>query len=209
MANEFRTEQEKFWAGEFGDNYIDRNKGGKILAGNIALFGRILARTCGVRSVIEFGANIGLNLAAIRTLIPNVELAGIEINQKAVSQLQSLGGIRVYPQSILDFEPVVQSDLALIKTVLIHIEPGSLLRVYDLLHASSKRYICLAEYYNPSPVEVVYRGNREKLFKRDFAGEMLDRFSDLRLVDYGFTYHRDPNFAQDDISWFLLEKVRA
>ncbi|HYD60986.1 MAG TPA: pseudaminic acid biosynthesis-associated methylase [Noviherbaspirillum sp.] len=209
MANEFRTEQEKFWAGEFGDNYIDRNKGDKILAGNIALFGRILGRTSGVRSVIEFGANIGLNLAAIRALIPNVELAGIEINQKAVSQLQSLGGIRVYPQSILDFDPVAQSDLALIKTVLIHIEPDSLSRVYDLLHASSKRYICLAEYYNPSPVEVVYRGNREKLFKRDFAGEILDRFSDLRLVDYGFTYHRDPNFAQDDISWFLLEKVRT
>ena len=36
-----------------------------------------------------------------------------------------------------------------------------------------------------------YRGHTARLFKRDFAGEMLDRFSDLRLVDYGFRYHRD------------------
>jgi len=44
------------------------------------------------------------------------------------------------------------------------------------------------------------------LFKRDFAGEMLERFADLKLLDYGFVYRRDPNFPQDDITWFLLEK---
>jgi len=44
-------------------------------------------------------------------------------------------------------------------------------------------------------------------FKRDFAGEMLDRYRDLKLVDYGFAYHRDPAFSHDDITWFLLEKV--
>ena len=36
---------------------------------------------------------------------------------------------------------------------------------------------------------------------------MLDRFPDLRLLDYGFAYHRDPVFPQDDITWFLLEKA--
>jgi spore coat polysaccharide biosynthesis protein SpsF len=55
-------------------------------------------------------------------------------------------------------------------------------------------------------VEVPYRGNSGKLFKRDFAGEMLDRYSDLQLLDYGFGYHRDPQFPVDDITWFLLEK---
>jgi hypothetical protein len=44
------------------------------------------------------------------------------------------------------------------------------------------------------------------LYKRDFAGEMLDRYPDLQLVDYGFSYHRDQNFPQDDANWFLLEK---
>ena len=62
------------------------------------------------------------------------------------------------------------------------------------------------EYYSPTPVEIVYRGHSDRLFKRDFAGEMLDRFADLKLVDYGFDYHRDPVFSLGDINWFLLEK---
>lgn len=34
----------------------------------------------------------------------------------------------------------------------------------------------------------------------------MDKFPDCQLVDYGFVYHRDNNFSQDDITWFLLEK---
>ena len=34
---------------------------------------------------------------------------------------------------------------------------------------------------------------------------MINRFPDLYLVDYGFVYHRDNNFKQDDITWFLLK----
>ena len=79
-------------------------------------------------------------------------------------------------------------------------------QVYDLLHQLSKRYICVIEYYNPAPVEIPYRGHSGKLFKRDFAGELLDRFRDLRLLDYGFVYHRDNNYPLDDLTWFLLEK---
>jgi spore coat polysaccharide biosynthesis protein SpsF len=57
-------------------------------------------------------------------------------------------------------------------------------------------------------VSVPYRGHAERLFKRDFAGEMLKRYPKLRLLDYGFAYHGDANFPQDDITWFLLEKTR-
>ena len=79
-------------------------------------------------------------------------------------------------------------------------------QVYELLYQSSKKYICIAEYYNPKPVEIDYRGHEGKLFKRDFAGEMMDKYKDLQLVDYGFVYHRDYQFAQDDMNWFLLKK---
>ena len=72
---------------------------------------------------------------------------------------------------------------------------------------TSNRYICIAEYYNPTPVEINYRGHQGKLFKRDFAGEILDKFHDLQLLYYGFIYHRDHQFPQDDVNWFLLEKV--
>ncbi|MDR3560137.1 MAG: pseudaminic acid biosynthesis-associated methylase [Negativicutes bacterium] len=203
----FKTDQEEFWAGQFGDEYVGRNHGQQFIASNMALFSRILSRTRGVQSVIEFGANIGLNLIAMRNLSPSMELSAIEINACAVEQLNGLGDVKVYPQSILDFECDYQRDLALIKGVLIHINPESLPQVYDLLYQTSKRYICIAEYYNPTPVEVTYRGHAGKLFKRDFAGEMLKRFSGLQLVDYGFVYHGDPNFPMDDETWFLLEKA--
>lgn len=208
-VSQYRTEQEQFWAGEFGDEYVERNQGDTLVASNSALFARILSSAGKIGSVIEFGANIGLNLKALRGLLPDASLAAVEINDKAVGRLREIDRLDVHHRSILDFQPDGTWDLALIKGVLIHIHPDSLNEVYERLYRSSARYICLVEYYNPVPVEVSYRGNRERLFKRDFAGEMLDRHADLRLVDYGFAYHRDNQFPQDDLTWFLLEKSGA
>ena len=161
---------------------------------------------------MEFGANIGLNLKAIKTLLPHVKCGAVEINGKAVSILKQDisfdNGIDIFEQSILEYEPNRLYDLVLTKGVLIHINPKELGQVYQKIYASSQRYICIAEYYDPSPVTVVYRGNDDLLYKRDFAGEFMDMYPDLRLLDYGFKYHRDKNFPQDDITWFLLEKTR-
>lgn len=202
----FDTEQEAFWAGEFGDDYTQRNVGAQWVASNLALFAKVLARTENVRSVLELGANLGLNLRALRQLLPKADLSAVEINAKAVAELRRLGGIAVHHMSLLDFQPTNPSDFVLIKGVLIHLSPDKLPHVYDLMHAASAHYICLAEYYNPSPVAIPYRGHTDRLFKRDFAGELLKRHADLRLVDYGFVYHGDPNHPQDDLTWFLLEK---
>lgn len=204
--NEFKTNQEEFWAGDFGNDYTARNRGVDWIACNTALFAKILSRTQPIRTVIEFGANIGLNLQAIRRLLPGIELSAVEINRKAVDELLLLDHVKVYPKSILEFSPDYSRDLVLVKGVLIHLHPDSLPQVYDLLYETSNRYICLAEYYNPTPVAITYRGHTDKLFKRDFAGELLGRHKDLRLIDYGFVYHGDPKFPQDDITWFLLEK---
>jgi spore coat polysaccharide biosynthesis protein SpsF len=207
LDNKFRTEQEAFWAGEFGANYIDRNKGKKLLASNLDFFSKALAGTRDVGSCIEFGANIGMNLAALNLLYPHIETFGIEINETAAAQLSDLiSNERVFNESILDFNPSRTWDLALIKGVLIHINPDSLPQLYDKLVESCGKFLLVAEYYNPSPVAIPYRGHLDRLFKRDFAGEIMDRHSQMTLVDYGFSYHRDPNFPQDDITWFLMEK---
>lgn len=206
MSN-YSTEQEGFWAGAFGTEYSERNVGAGWIAANLALFGTVLARTRGVRSAVEFGANIGLNLRAIDQLVPEADLAGVEINAAAAATLRDWGRAEVFEQSIFDFAPARQWDLALIKGVLIHINPDELPKVYDKLLEATGRYLCVVEYYNPTPVALPYRGHEDRLFKRDFAGEMLDRHQSLRLVDYGFCYHRDPNFPQDDVTWFLMEKA--
>ena len=201
----FSTDQERFWAGAFGDEYVDRNDCEQTVVANTVLFADVLRRAEAVDSIIEFGANIGMNLHALHRLLPHAALDGVEINRRAADRLRESGFVDVIEESILEFAPRQTYDLALIKGVLIHIDPDRLLDVYDRLYASSRRYVCLIEYYNPTPVAVKYRGHAGMLFKRDFAGEMLDRFADLRLVDYGFVYHRD-RFPQDDLTWFLMEK---
>jgi spore coat polysaccharide biosynthesis protein SpsF len=201
------TPQEAFWQGDFGTNYIERNKSEKLLDSNTALFSQILGHTKGVQSVLEIGANIGLNLKAIRAHLPQARLTAIEINAKAAEELRKIEGCEVHHMSVLDYSPQKKSDLVLSKTVLIHMPPEMLPDVYKIMHDSSDKYILIAEYYNPTPMEVVYRGNEGKLFKRDFAGEMLAKYPDLRLVNYGFVYHGDPEHPQDDITWFLMEKT--
>lgn len=203
----FKTEQEAFWAGDFGDGYTERNGGPEAIAAKVSCWSRVLAKTRGVRSVLELGANVGLNLHALRTLLPHAKLSAVEINAGAAERLRSrIPGAQVHNVSILDFEPTETVDLAFTFGVLIHISPDVLQKAYDVLYRSSNKYIVLGEYYNPSPVTVTYRGENERLFKRDFAGELMDMYPDLKLMDYGFVYRRDYNFALDDITWFLLEK---
>ena len=203
----FKTPQETFWAGEFGNSYIGRNNSKELLASNLNFFSVSLKNAGNLSSCLEFGANIGMNLKAISLLYPNCTLKAIEINEEAASELSNnIGASNVFNGSIFDYEIKGKVDVALIKGVLIHINPEMLKTVYTKLYEASLKYILIAEYYNPSPVAISYRGHMDRLFKRDFAGEMLDQFSDLELVDYGFSYKRDTTFPQDDITWFLLRK---
>ena len=203
----FQTEQEAFWAGDFGKDYIDRNCGSALLASNLDFFVKALRSAMELSSCIEFGANIGMNLRALRLLYPGQTQHAIEINAEAARQLSdAVEAGNIHNCSILDFVPDRTWDLVLIKGVLIHINPDMLAVVYDTLVEACGRYLLVAEYYNPSPVAIPYRGHADRLFKRDFAGEIMDRHPSMRLVDYGFAYRRDPKHPQDDITWFLMEK---
>lgn len=206
-SGETQTPQEAFWAGEFGTDYSVRNTGDRLVASNLHLFSRALRGVGALASCLELGANVGMNLAALRLLYPGLAIRAVEINPDAARTLGALIGTdNVTLGSILDYEPQDQFDLVLVKGVLIHINPEKLPLVYETMHRSARRFILLAEYYNPTPVAVPYRGHADRLFKRDFAGELLDRYSDLTLRDYGFAYRRDAACPQDDLTWFLLEK---
>lgn len=206
----YKTSQEDFWAGNFGDDYISRNKSNRLLASNLNFFSKALNSAGKINSVIEFGCNVGMNLRALKLLYPEQEQFGVEINANAAEELGNfLGKENVFNGSIFDYQDSALYELTLIKGVLIHINPEMLNIVYDKLYHHSKKYVLVCEYYNPSPVTIDYRGHAERLFKRDFCGEMLDRYSDLKLIDYGFAYKRDPAFSQDDITWFLMEKSES
>jgi spore coat polysaccharide biosynthesis protein SpsF len=207
--NKYKTDQEKFWAGKFGDQYIGRNDSLELLASNLKFFSSALNHAGKISSCIEFGANIGMNFKALRLLYPKIQYKGIEINKTAAGVLSKLIGRKnVFQGSIFDYSLKGKFDLVLMKGILIHINPEMLESVYKKIYQVTKKSILLCEYYSPSPVTIEYRGNKNKLFKRDFAGDMLGKYPDLKLIDYGFVYKHDNAFPQDDISWFLLEKQK-
>jgi pseudaminic acid biosynthesis-associated methylase len=199
-----KNEQELFWEGAFGADYTARNQ--DLSEERLPFFSKLLALMSNVQTVCELGSNRGENLSALQRLRPDLRLTGVEINLAAVERLQAISGVEAVQSSIQDFAPRQQYDLVFTSGVLIHLNPEDLSLVYRKMGELSKRYVLINEYFNPSPVEILYRGNTGKLFKRDFAGEFLDaqdgRFS---VVDYGFLWSR-LNPAWDNTTWVLMEK---
>jgi len=206
VGGAFETPQEEFWAGDFGDSYTQRNSADHLQSSKNWFFSRALNSVQGVNSVLELGANVGLNIRSLRSLFPKLSAHAIEVNPKAADELRSLlGPDSVTQGSIHSFDSSQTWDLVLSMGLLIHVSPSKLPDVYRVMRKASKRYILIGEYYSRIPQSIEYRGFEDRLFRRDFAGEMLDLFPELILRDYGFIYHRDPLAPLDDISWFLLE----
>ena len=201
------TEQENFWSSSFGDEYQERNKLVDLLPAKTSLFSEIIQNTLSIKSFIEFGSNTGVNLIAIKNLIPSANVSAVEINKKAVDVLKNLKICKsIWHDSILKFDKRNIADLSFTSGVLIHINPEYLSKAYEALYLSSKKYILICEYYNPTPVSIEYRGHKNRLFKRDFAGDLLEKYPDLKLINYGFKYKNDNNHPLDDVTWFLLKK---
>ena len=205
----YQTEQEDFWAGDFGNDYVDRNDlTPELIAQRTACWAQMLRNIAPIETAFEVGCNRGLNLVALKHLQPHLKLNAIEINTKAANIARTLDLAEIETTSLFDYEPDQTHDLVLVCGVLIHLNPERLAEAYEKIFKLSRKSILLFEYYNPSPVEVTYRGHDGRLFKRDWAGDMLDQFKgQLKLVDYGFFYHRDPVARSDDGTWFVLEKI--
>lgn len=198
---------EEFWKGDGGVDYTHRNavKPKLTIACNTAFFARALARSWGLERVIELGAGDGKNMAALRWLLPEAQLMAVEVNELAASQI--VDADYVFRTSIQKFDPPREEvpELAFTKGVLIHIPDSDLYAVYEKLYRCSRRYILIAEYYSPRREEIIYRGQPGLLWKGPYAEEMMMRYTDLELVDYGFVGKLD-RWPQDDLTWYLMEK---
>lgn len=202
------NEQEEFWKNNFGNEYFSRkNNNHSSVDKRTSEFEIYLKSTENITSVLEFGANIGLNLMVLKSLIPDLSLNAVEINLSAVQELQKIvPKENIYTGSFTDFTSKNKFDLVISRGVLIHLNPDDLKKAYSQLYDYSNKYILISEYFNPTPVSVEYRGFQNKLFKRDFCREILNLYKDLVLIDYGFLYSSDNNYKYDDVNWFLLEK---
>ena len=175
--------QEKFWKGRFGNKYTSRLSDKKLIKNNYFFFKKIFKKIKNVNSIIELGPNNGFNLIALKKIFLNLKkIYAVEINKKASLSLTKIKNLKVFNESIHTFNTSEKFDLVITKGVLIHLNPKELKKVYKKLKNLSANYVLIAEYFNPYPVSIEYRGNKNKLFKRDFAGEMLTRYKDLNLI---------------------------
>lgn len=210
MSNPPDTFQSTLWRGGFGNDYIERNPASARNVQSAAmLWAQILLRLQGDPpvSILEVGANVGINLCALRALT-NAELFALEPNSSArrylvdesiVSAGNVLDGlasnIALADRSI---------DLVFTRGVLIHIHPDDLLASCREMHRVAKRYIVSIEYFSANPEELAYRNQSNALFKRDFGAFWLDHFADLRVLDYGFAWQRLTGL--DNLTWWAFEK---
>lgn len=206
------TNQEKLWRGEFGNAYIGRNAvTDQRLAALTENWARILRTTMGAppRSILEVGANIGLNLRALRRLTdaefygvePNAQARGVLIEHGIVPAANALDGLC----SCIALQDA-SVDLVFTSGVLIHIHPDDLLASCQEIHRVTRRYLVCIEYFSDRPEEIAYRGQTESLFKRDFGGFFLEHFPDLRVLDYGFAWKQLTGL--DNLTWWLFEKPK-
>ena len=204
------TFQSSLWRSNFGDEYIERNPASVNNVQVAAmLWAQILRRVQGdrPRTILEVGANVGINLRALRSLI-DAQLYAIEPNKTARERLaeQSL----LPAANILDGLatsiglPDASIDLVFTRGVLIHIHPNDLLASCREMHRVARRYIVSIEYFSANPEELTYRNQSNALFKRDFGAFWLDNFRDLRVLDYGFAWQRLTGL--DNLTWWMFEK---
>lgn len=192
-----------YWAND-KDGYLERNRH-LSHEGLLDFFDEALELVpWRADTVCEYGCNVGLNLKALNRLFPEANLRGFDLNPEAVKIANEIDGVIAEVGNLLEAKDG-KYDLVLTKGLLIHIHPDDIETAYRNLYNMTGRYLLICEYYNPTPVEVEYHGKSGLLFKRDFAGDMLDTYPDLKLIDYGFRYHRD-EYPQDDLTYFLLRK---
>jgi len=183
------TEQIKFWKGDFGDEYSDRNIGD---------WDEFYKKTWGVTrtelneeflsgiekdsAILEVGCNIAKQLELLKKGGFN-NLWGLEINKKALVVAQENKDMNLVEGSAFDI-PFKDGifDLVFTSGVLIHISPKDLDKALDEIYRCSKKYIWGFEYFSPKCEEINYRGETNRLWKNDFMQLFLDRFPDLEVV---------------------------
>lgn len=202
------SEQEKFWATTYADDYIKKNSQFDHKLGSEAWEKMLKETQGGVSNYLECGCNIGRNIEQIKLVLPDAKPSIIEISEPAFKFVTARYDFEhAYNGPILDSEFEEESfDLVFTMGVLIHINPDQLLDHMAKMFGYSRKYILMGEYFNRTPMSIEYQGEKEKLFKRDFGKLFIENFK-VKLLDYGFLWgHIYDSAGFDDVTWWLFEK---
>jgi pseudaminic acid biosynthesis-associated methylase len=194
---------EALWAGEFGNEYVDRNLTAYDRRGEFWL---PLLDELQPQSVLEVGCNVGGNLQWITQRVDPSRVTGVDVNAKALRLLdQRVPGVRAVHSPAREL-PVGDRSIDFVFTmgVLIHQPDETLEKVMSEMVRASSRYVFCGEYYDTETVEVHYRGHDGALFRRDYGGLFVELFPlELTLVRQGYL---SPEEGWDRVTWWLFER---
>ena len=212
------TQQEQFWAGEFGQQYTDRNTRDRqewddFYRRNWGLTktemnARFVADLPRDARILEVGCNTGMQLRGLQDM-GFINLYGVELQSYAVEKAkQNTSGINIIQGS--GFELPFRDgffDVVCTNGVLIHIAPDDLSNIMSEMVRCSRRFVWGYEYYNASLTAIKYRGNEGFLWKADHAALFKQRFPELHLVKQELFPYVDAAEQGNVDSMYLLEKT--
>lgn len=191
----------ELWTGDFGNEYTKRQI--NTIGARQQMWQMVLPRN--VDSVLEVGANAGLNLEAISE-IRACDLFATEPNGLARQQLIDAGfcaQVTDDPAHALRYGDS-SIDLVFTSGVLIHVPPDRLKASLSEIHRVAKRWIICAEYFAPSEEMIPYRGHVNALWRRDYGSLYLDQFQDLYCNSCLFAWKRMTGL--DNLTVWVFEK---
>lgn len=198
-------ELERLWAGDFGNAYVARNS--EAQKGREGFWSERVEQL-GPDSVLEVGCNLGGNLRPLRELMPSGRLAGIDVNESALTECRKAvpdADLQIASAYEIPFEDS-SFDLVFTTGVLIHLPPGKVEVAMAEIVRCSGRYVLCGEYRADTEEEVRYRGHQGALFRRDYGGMYERLHPRLDLLDSGFLPAADETSSWDDVTWWLFEK---
>lgn len=203
------TPQEVFWKNEISDTYVQSNLFFDKSLG-LEAWSRMLSSIdkAEVTSYLDCGSNIGRNIAFLKSALPNASANIIELSEEPYKQcLHSFEIDESFLGPIKGAKFNRRFDLVFTNVVLIHINPDDLLESMSRMYELSSKYILIGEYFNRTPVMIDYRGESDRLFKRDFGKLFVENFN-CKILDYGFLWGYEFDKAGfDDITYWLFEKI--
>lgn len=208
------TNQMSAWSGAFGKEYTDRNALSfeemeaiyKRMYGvtRTELNERFLDGTDRSARILEVGSNVGNQLVCLQKM-GFCNLYGIELQGYAVELSKSTTrNINIIQGSAFDI-PYKDGyfDLVFTSGVLIHVHPSDIAEAMGEIHRCSREYIWGLEYYASEYTEIIYRGNKNLLWKTDFSRLYLELFGDLVILKEKRLQYLDNDIVD---SMFLLRK---
>ncbi|MDD5617612.1 MAG: methyltransferase domain-containing protein [Candidatus Omnitrophica bacterium] len=210
------TYQMKKWGQDFGRNYTDRNNY------TVDMMDRLYKKNYGITrtrlnelfvgglkksiKILEVGSNIGTQLASLQKM-GFKNLYGIEINKYAIDRAKSkTKDINIIEGSIFDI-PFKDRyfDLVFTSGVLIHINPKDIEKGLREIYRCASSYIWVYEFYSDRYENILYRGEKNLLWKANYPNVYTRIFPDLKIIKHKFLKYLE-NDNKDVMA--LLKKNR-